>query len=177
MRVFVLTTGRSGSTTFSKACSHITNFTSGHETRAKKWVDRFDYPDSHIEVDPRLAWWLGTLDRLYGEEPHYVWLRRNPTDVARSTAKRKFKSSAISHWPFVAYLNPWDITHSEAAPRMVQSIEDNIALFLKDKHYSEIWIDQPEQRDREFRLFWGCIGAEGDFEAALAEFGKRYNSK
>jgi len=33
MNVFVLNTGRCGSTTFSKACQHVSNFTSQHESR------------------------------------------------------------------------------------------------------------------------------------------------
>ena len=37
--VFVLNVGRRGSTSFAKACSHITNFSSGHET--KSWDDFF----------------------------------------------------------------------------------------------------------------------------------------
>ena len=46
--IFVLCTGRCGSVTFSKACKHITNYTSGHETRIKKLDDRLDFPSFHI---------------------------------------------------------------------------------------------------------------------------------
>ena len=34
MRVFVLCTGRSGSTTFVRACQHIDNYTASHESTA-----------------------------------------------------------------------------------------------------------------------------------------------
>jgi hypothetical protein len=34
MKIFVTGTGRCGTVTFSKACSHITNYTSGHKTKA-----------------------------------------------------------------------------------------------------------------------------------------------
>lgn len=172
MRAFVLTTGRSGSTTFSKACSHISNYTSAHESRISNWVARFNYEDDHIEVDPRLAWWLGTLDRLFGDEPVYVWLRREFDDVARSTAKRTGKRNAFTHWPYVAYWNP-DIPLDFAASAMVGQIDDNIELFLKDKtKVVEVWIENP---DDSFLLFWEMIGAEGDFSGAMKEFEIKHN--
>lgn len=65
MNIFVLCTGRSGSKTFIKACNHITNYTCGHESRAKraKLESRLnlDYPPNHIEADNRLSWFLGRL--------------------------------------------------------------------------------------------------------------------
>ena len=59
-RVFVLCTGRCGSTTFARAAAHATNFTAKHESRTYKLgAQRLAYPDNHIEVDNRLAWWRG----------------------------------------------------------------------------------------------------------------------
>ena len=73
MRVFVLSPQRCGSVTFSAACSHIKNFTSGHETREKLEVQ---YPDNHIEVDNRLAFFLGRIEKNYGDNAYYVFLKR-----------------------------------------------------------------------------------------------------
>lgn len=171
MNVFVLTTGRSGSVTFSRACRHITNYTSGHETRSRIVDGRLDYPGDHIEVDPRLAWWLGTMDRKY-PKAFYVWLRRDPEAVAASTAKRTGPNTAISNWPNVAYWKP-TITYPQAARAMVESIEDNIRLFLKDRDYQTVRIENPAGG---FRYFWQKVGAVGDFNAALAEFSHRYNA-
>ncbi len=56
MDVFVLCTGRCGSTTFIKACAHITNYTAAHESRTGLLgSDRLDYPGKHIEADNRLS--------------------------------------------------------------------------------------------------------------------------
>ncbi len=45
MNVFVLTTGRSGSLTFAEACRHISNYSSGHETRVGLiGAERLAYP-------------------------------------------------------------------------------------------------------------------------------------
>jgi len=62
MKVFILCTGRTGSVTIMKACEHIKNFTSGHESLSKKFGnERFEYADNHIEGDNRLSWHLGEL--------------------------------------------------------------------------------------------------------------------
>ncbi|MES9978612.1 MAG: hypothetical protein ABW107_07665, partial [Candidatus Thiodiazotropha sp. 6PLUC5] len=67
MNIFILNSGRCGSTTFIKACEHITNYTTGHETRAHLTGDkRIDYPDNHIEADNRLSWILGRIDNKFG---------------------------------------------------------------------------------------------------------------
>ena len=89
MNVFVLNTGRCGSTTFAKACGHISNFTCAHESRAGMLGDaRFDYPANHIEADNRLSWLLGRLDEKYGDDAVYVHLLRDENDTARSFTKR-----------------------------------------------------------------------------------------
>ena len=81
MNVFVLCTGRCGSTTFSKAASHMTNITAGHETRCSLIGNlRLAYPPSHIEVDNRLSWFLGRLDCTYGKNACYVHLQRDLLD-------------------------------------------------------------------------------------------------
>ena len=85
MNVFVLCTGRCGSMTFAKACGHISNYTSAHESRKqlkpKAPRERFIYLDFHIEVDNRLAWFLGTLNEIYGTNAFYVHLKREMKDT------------------------------------------------------------------------------------------------
>jgi hypothetical protein len=71
-----------------RAFAHATNYTAGHETRSDVVDGRLDYPDAHIEADNRLAWFLGSLDRHYGDEPCYVHLSRDPADVAASFVRR-----------------------------------------------------------------------------------------
>ena len=89
MNVFILCTGRCGSYTFYKACTHITNFSCGHESRARQLgKERFKYPAQHIEIDNRLSWMLGRLDQKYGSAAKYVHLTRNPDEVIRSYEAR-----------------------------------------------------------------------------------------
>jgi hypothetical protein len=92
VRIFVLTTGRSGSLTFAKACGHASNFTAAHESRIDLIDGRLDYPDQHIEVDNRLAWMLGPLHAAH-PDARYVHLTRDAATTARSFARRSSDSS------------------------------------------------------------------------------------
>ncbi len=85
MNVFVLCTGRCGSSTFIEACHHIANYTSAHESRSSLLgAERLAYPAQHIEADNRLSWLLGRLDAAYGDSAFYVHLQRNHPDTAAS---------------------------------------------------------------------------------------------
>lgn len=90
MRVFVLNSGRCGSTTFARACQvSITNYTAGHETRSHiADSTRLDYPDRHIEADNRLSFFLAGLAVRYPADVFYVHLKREPEAVARSLVAR-----------------------------------------------------------------------------------------
>lgn len=88
MRAFVLCTGRCGSHTVAAACRHLPGYSVGHESRAGTFVGRLSYPDRHVEVDNRLAWFLGDLDQRYGDAPVYVHLTRDRDAVAQSYAAR-----------------------------------------------------------------------------------------
>ncbi|WP_426031044.1 hypothetical protein [Cypionkella sp. TWP1-2-1b2] len=53
---FVLCTDRCGSKTSTRYTKRVTNFTVKHESRSHLLgANRFAYPESHIEVDNRLA--------------------------------------------------------------------------------------------------------------------------
>jgi len=96
MRVFVLCTGRSGSLTFIRACSHITNFSCGHETRSRRLgEDRFAYPDRHIEADNRLAWFPGAMESHFGGDAFYVHLIRNREDTVKSYNRRWIRNGSL----------------------------------------------------------------------------------
>ncbi|MEN0079806.1 MAG: hypothetical protein AAF753_11925, partial [Pseudomonadota bacterium] len=181
MRVFVLNSGRCGSLGFARACTHISNFTSAHESRSKDvGPSHFDFPDNHIEVDNRLSWFLGSLDRVFGDDCVYVHLTRNAEDVAKSHARRFEKTNAIM-WSYMNVIYPGhkpelqsgELTPMDFARDYVGTVNDNITLFLKDKtRWASVDIEAPEPG---FRTMWDMIGAEGDFDAALAEFSARHH--
>ncbi len=181
MRVFVLSTGRCGSTTFERACRHIANFTAGHETNKRRVGERrFDYPDQHIESDNRLSWFLGGLQtRFDHDQTFYVHLTRDPRRVAASYAARwdsGFHSGIIRAFAqgIVMRKQYQEEQRIRLARFYVSTVNENIAAFLADKPHR---LDFPLERAEElFSTFWRQIGAEGDLDAALGEFQIRHNA-
>jgi hypothetical protein len=180
MRVFILCTGRNGSSTIIKACQHITNFTADHESLSRELGEaRLNYPDNHIEADNRLSWVLGRLNERFGDEPFYVHLKRNRDQVAKSFTRRYFTpESMIDAFCEGIHKHPAELMSAEerlqAAYDYVDTIDSNIELFLADK--SKVMTIEMEQIKTDFVRFWDQIGAEGDQEAALAEFDIRHNA-
>ncbi len=176
MNVFVLCTGRCGSTTFAKACSHIRNYNTSHESRCGFIGDeRFDYPENHIEVDNRLAWLLGRLDNAYGDAAYYVHLKRRDQAVAKSFTRR-YGGGIIKAYRGGGIL--MGLAESTDPMRVsldyCQTVNDNITLFLKDKTKKMVFDLESYQRD--FEKFWDETGAEGDVALALSEFSITYNA-
>jgi len=174
MNIFVLTTGRSGSVTFSKACEHITNYSVGHETRTGRLGgDRFNYPKDHIEVDCRLAWLLGRLDRHYGNDALYVHLRRDDKDTARSKAKRLGNGIMRAYGRTGVLMGVPEGDPYTIGLDFCDTVNSNIQFFLRDKNN---WMPfQLERAKEDFEVFWSKIGAKGSFAKAVKEFDICYN--
>jgi len=179
VNIFVLCTGRCGSLTFAKACSCSTNFTSGHETNMFKFgPNRLAYPDQHIETDNRLSYMLGGLQQKWGNDAYYVHLMRDPEAVAASYFKRLVTFGGISRaWTEgVLMQKPRSGTKAQAMDMLrfwIEMMTCNIREFLRDKTYRTIWIEDPKA---DFAEFWKEAGVEGNLEAALLHFDKKYNA-
>ena len=172
MNVFVLCTGRCGSLTFAKACSHISNFTSAHESRVRMiGPERLNYPENHIEVDNRLSWFLGKLERKYGDDAAYVHLQRNTEDTARSFVLRYGLGIMAAYQNGI--LSGSKSTPESLARDYYETVTGNISHFLKDK--SRVMDFHLEQAKDQFPVFWQWIHADGDLKAALAEWDKKHN--
>ena len=177
MNVFVLCTGRCGSTTFAKACSHITNYTASHESRiGAAGITRLDYPPNHIEVDNRLSWFLGRLNERFGNSAFYVHLTRNPDQVAESFRARWDSGIMQAYRTGISPTtqNP-AIEPIALAGDLVRTVNSNIDLFLRDKTLKMTM--QLENLKDQFPAFFERIGAQGDLNLALDELDIRYNAR
>ena len=174
MNVFVLSTGRCGSLTFEKACSHVSNFTAAHESQARILGEaHFHYPPNHIEIDNRLSWFLGRLDKVYGQDAFYVHLSRDEDKVAESYKKR-FGSGIIRGYAkgMMMGRHRKDVA-KELCLDYCRTVNANIELFLKDKpHQMNFELENAKLRYTEF---WDAIGAEGDFHSAVSEWDVNHN--
>lgn len=178
--VFILCTGRSGSTTLAKACSHITNYSSGHETRASEIGEsRLNYADNHIEADNRLSWMLGSLDKKYGDDAFYVHLIREKESLVKSFGNRWSYSSSILQFLAKGVYSLAPELLGEAQKQTIcedyfDIINSNIELFLRDK--SNKMVMQLETIEADFEDFWNQIDAQGDFELAKQELSNSHNA-
>lgn len=170
----MLNIGRSGSLGFIKACQHITNYSSGHETRSWQIGSaRLDYPENHIEADNNLSWMLGSLDNRFGDDAIYVHLIRDRADVVASWNRlwnhsfsnlRCYTEGMLGRIPDLLTDDEKLIVVQQFCESQTQEIE----LFLRDKtDVTRISLDQVELG---FAQFWNRIGAEGELENALQEF-------
>ena len=175
MNIFILNTGRCGSTTFIKACKHIHNFTSAHESLAGKiGEERFNYPLNHIEADNRLSWFLGKLDYYYGDEAIYVHLKRDINSTA-SSFLRRYNSGIMEAYRTRIHIGvPDEINSLSVALDYCNTVNSNIEFFLKDKSFKMNF--SLENAKEDFKSFWHLIKAEGDLDAALSEFDAFHNS-
>ncbi len=175
MNIFVLSTGRCGSFTFNEACSHITNYTSAHESQSRILGDaHFHYPENHIEIDNRLSWFLGRIDKVYGEDGFYVHLRRDDQATAKSYSTR-FGSGIIRGYAkgMMMGKHPKSVA-MELCLDYCKTVNSNIECFLKDKPKKMNF--QLEEAKLHFPEFWEKIGAKGDFDEAMKQWDITHNS-
>lgn len=174
MNIFILNTGRCGSTTFIKACQHISNFSAMHESRATSiGEERLSYPPNHIEADNRLSWFLGRLDQKYGDNAFYVHLSRDLHKTANSFALRDDYGIMKAYREGVL-LGGEDDSSEDIARDYIDTVESNIGHFLKDKSNKMSFTLESSKND--FALFWNKIGATGDLQKALLEWDINYNA-
>lgn len=136
---------------------------------------RLGYPDAHIESDNRLAWYLGRLDARFGDDAFYVHLKRDRERVVQSYSRRNFPHGIMQAFRGIMIADESiDLDPLEVANEVCETIDTNIAFFLRDKsHVMRVCIEDAEAW---FPEFWERIGAEGDREAALIEFSVRHNA-
>lgn len=181
MNIFILTSGRTGSAGFIKACKYINNYSASHESLFKSEVEyRFNYPMNHIESDNRLSWFLGRLDMDFGNKALYVHLKRNEALVAQSFNNRWFgKNSIIRGFAWNICGLKWLFKTKKERLRIsefyVKTIDENINLFLKDKE--NVLIMELENIQSDFTKFWNFIGATGDLNKALLSFSSITNKR
>ena len=176
MNVFILCTGRCGSTTFAKACSHFNNYSSSHESRSHLLGDqRFNYPDNHIEADNRLSWLLGRLDKHFGDEAFYVHLWRNRRAVSNSFVRR-YNGGIIKAYRGTGIIMglPESADPLEVSGDYFDTVNENIRLFLKNKtKQMDFNLDNWKSL---FPSFCDQIGAQGDLSKCISEFEIKHNA-
>jgi hypothetical protein len=175
MKVAVLTAGRAGSMSLYKACQHVRNYSTGHDSKEGLLAaQRVVIADSHIEIDTRFAWMLGPLHEVNGDSIHFVFLTRNLDASAASFNRRWAGSKGIIRGYCESILQRDKPAEDLAIARdLVTTVEANIRTFLETRKHSIIRL---EDWRTDLAAFFADIGAEVDFEAAAASFAERHNA-
>ena len=175
MNIFILNSGRCGSTTFIRACQHMTNYTAAHESHIHDiGSQRFAYPEDHIEADNRLSWMLGRLDQHYGDSAFYVHLLRSPEAVVQSFVKRADMGIMKAYREGILLHEENNVSAETIAGDYLHTVTTNIECFLKGKARQMRF--ELENAQQDFVTFWDTIGAEGDQLGSLKEWGTVYNA-
>lgn len=175
MNVFVLNTGRCGSLTFIRACSHISNYSAGHESRISvAGPGRLAYPEQHIEADNRLSWLLGRLDEAYGDRAFYVHLSRNVQGVADSFVRRADFGIMKAYREGILMGGQPGLSARDVALDYIETVEANIRLFLRGRPNTMRF--SLEDAAADFPVFWNRIGATGDLDRATGVWSVSHNA-
>lgn len=187
MRVFVLTTGRAASKTFAYACRHLDGMSAAHESNGGKIAFRLEYPDNHVEVDNRLVWFLGGLDKRYkDEETFYVHLTRNADRVVESYLVRWHLTISITrafyHGILMNPKKPDVATARESSLLFTETVDENIRFFLKNRsNWARVRVEHLEQDFFEFMKKAGLTGDVDKISQVLGhiknENKKKYRKK
>lgn len=174
MNVFILGTGRCGTTTFIQACQHINNYTASHESRSCfTGEQRLDYAGNHIEADNRLSWFLGRLDEKYENNAFYVHLTRALDDTVASFSKRESFGIMKAYKEGLLLGGQEKQSAKDISLDYINTVNANIRCFLKDK--KNVMSFTLENALVDYEIFWNMIDAKGDLQAGLREWAVLYN--
>jgi len=131
MNIFVLSTGRCGSTTLAQASQHIQGMSAAHESQRGEW--KRSYPDNHIESDPSLQRLLGWLGREY-PGAFYVHLERRREAVVRSFFDRaatfpQAHGELVGLWNRDAHSIPTEVAIRKLTRHYHKTVNQNISYF------------------------------------------------
>lgn len=165
--VFVVGTGRCGTTTFAAACRYATNKTVSREGQAGGVYQLDKYPDSHIEVDAPLAFWMPRLRLLY---PGCRFVH-----LVRYADRDGCLASMVTHDPDICRFFGQMVYHfadcepMDGAAALYEIVNDMIGgpdvLRVRLREVKERW-----------GQVWEWMECEGNFEQSREEWNVRHNS-
>jgi hypothetical protein len=132
MNIFLLSPGRTATTTLSEAFSNVPGFTSDHESKVQELGDaRVNYPDFHFECDNRLTWFMTRLTKKYSDTGVLVVVKRNELEIAKSYNKRWYKINIMKSYSQGIHLRPFSKNDLEVCKDYVQYVYEELDFYSK----------------------------------------------
>lgn len=164
-QIFVVGTGRCGTTTFARACENARNRTVGHETCAGK-VYSFEYPQKHIEVDAPLVFRMNDLRRL---NPGCRFVHLIRTDRAACI------ESMVRYDPEICRAFGWMVYHFAECDALTgaAALYDTITRIPKGNDVLTVSLESIKEN---WSKCWEWMGCEGDFIKSLETWEHKFNA-
>lgn len=178
MRVFVLTPGRTGSTTLFRAFKHSTRFSVGQQSNwGKLGKSRLEYPENHIESDARNIFFMDLIAERYDPKTtHWIVMHRDLGEVTRSYSVRRSKAGIIYNFGVgIVGLKEFssDSDWMETSKLFVESSYAQIRSFSEGRpnvHFIDLSDPVPM-----FSRIWQILEAGEGLEAACDEWLVKHN--
>lgn len=166
-RVFVVGTGRCGTSTFYQACLHATNYLSRHEAYAIGDCPPFFFPEHpSIEIGSTLTMFIPRLKRRF-PQARWVHLQRERQACCESIARECHEESVgfAKRWLWKSEINP-----VRAAEIFYDSVNDLCQSLLPEAFHLQL--ETVEQQWLDCWKFMNCVG---DFSSSLSVWRRKYN--
>lgn len=168
MRVFVVGTGRCGTSTFYQAAKSIEGYTCGHESEAAR-IPSWTFPDNHVEVAAQLVYAIPLVLEKYPDSK-WVHLIREREACVDSLAHQVWASMAAFAQQWFMCDHPADVV--KTAAKFYDMTNALIPALVPEKQLMTIHL---ETLRRQWPDFCTWIGARYFGDVVDEVFEKRFN--
>jgi hypothetical protein len=180
MRIFVVGTGRNGSSTFYHAASHATNFQVNHETWRSKspsnscYVDVRDKKRDQIEISSSVPFFIVQIMRKYPESK-FIHLVRRRTKCRDSLVEHHTSRMRAWAWNWFSDREP---KMKNVAGAYYDATAESLHSLLPRDQTLTLPLEEAKTRWAAVWEFMDCEpGVDSpEFAASLAEWDRRYNA-
>lgn len=176
MNVFLLSPGRTGTLTLSRAFGILDGYSSGHESRANLLGDeRIAYPMNHVECDGRLSWFLPRLTKQFGDQGVFVIVRRDQEAIARSYDQRWHQIFMMKAYSQGILLRDLKDNSTDVCRDYVHNVYEHLEYFSEGwQHVVELDIENPE---KGLKAVLEIMGRPDDLDRMLAYLREKRHNK
>lgn len=146
MNIFVVSPGRTATTTLSSAFGALDGYSSGHETQTSYLgTDRITFPANHVECDNRLIWFLPRLTRRYGANSMLITVKRSNDKIASSYNKRWGKVNIMKAYSQGILLRSLSDNNIDVCRDYVSNCYEHLEFFAPHwRYHITLELDAPD---------------------------------
>jgi len=146
LNVFILSPGRTATTTLAHAFDCVEGYSSLHQCRCRRLGEgRVDYPESHIECDNRLTWFLPRLTKKYGANGILVVVDRDRSKTAASYNRRWERINIMKAYSQGILMRKFEDNTYDVCVDYVSNVYEQLDYFSSDwKYVINLQLESPD---------------------------------